>query len=392
MTGMNILFVTPFFLPQTGGVATYVEEIQRALRDRGHKVLVLRPGDSDSISPCPCNDDNSVFQFYMRPFWFSSSLIKGLVATIFYFLPTLWRLSRFLADHEIQLVCLEYPLPNVFYFALLRRVQCFKIVVGLHGDDVLSLHLLGRSEQWVVRKCIRNSDWVLAHSSSLLSQAEKIVGRLGPNRSYLPLGVDIKRLRAIAQTGGAFPGRPMCPYVLTVAKLYPRKGLDLLLEALHTVKNKVAGYCFAIAGDGPEDARLKQLAMDLNVNDIVLFLGEVPNLDVPKLLSQCEFFLLPSRSEPFGIVLLEAMAFGRAVLASHVGGIPEFVAHGQNGVLIPSCNTDVLGAEIVQMLADKESRSRLGMNGLKWVEQFDYRTLVLKYEQLFEKVLAANSH
>ena len=144
---MNILFVTPFFLPQTGGVATYVEEIQRALRDRGHKVLVLRPGDSDSISPCSNNDDASVFQFYMRPLWFSSNPIKGLAATLFYFLPTLWRLSRFLADHNVQLVCLEYPLPNVFYFPLLRLVKRFRIVVGLHGDDVLSLHLLKRGDQ-----------------------------------------------------------------------------------------------------------------------------------------------------------------------------------------------------------------------------------------------------
>lgn len=389
---MNILLVTPFSPPQTGGVATYVEEIQRSLRHRGHRILVLRPGDSDSISPYPYNGDGSVFQFYMRPMWFSSRPIKGLAATIFYFLPTLWRLSRFIADHEVQLVCLEYPLPNVFYFQVLRLVKNFKIVVGLHGDDVLSLHLLRRSEQWVVRKCIRSSDWVLAHSSSLLSQAEQFVGKLGPNRSYLPLGVDIEKLRATAQARKAFHGQPIAPYVLTIAKLYPRKGLDLLLQALHRVKNEVEGYSFVIAGDGPEEARLKQMAMDLKVNDIVLFLGEVPNLDIPKLLSQCEFFLLPSRSEPFGIVLLEAMAFGRAVLASNVGGIPEFVANGQNGVLVPSCNIDALASEIAQMLVDKERRNRLGMNGLQWVEQFDYRILILKYEQLFEKILTANSH
>ncbi len=388
---MNILFVTPFFLPQTGGVATYVEEIQRSLRDRGHKVLVLRPGDSDSISPCPYNDDGSVFQFYMRPMWFSSSPIKGLAATIFYFFPTLWRLSRFLADHDVQLVCLEYPLPNVFYFALLRLVKRFRIVVGLHGDDVLSLHLLSGGDQWVVKKCIRSSDWVLAHSSSLLSQAETIVGRLGPNRSYLPLGVDRGRLRTMAESRKDFHGQPVSPYVLTVAKLYPRKGLDVLLQALCQVKSKVAGYCFVIAGDGPEDARLKQMAVDLKVNDIVLFLGEVPNSDIPKLLSKCEFFLLPSRSEPFGIVLLEAMAFGRAILATNVGGIPEFVVNGQSGVLIPSCNSDVLASEIVQMLDDEEARRRLGMNGLKWVEQFDYPILVLKYEQLFETVLVTSS-
>ena len=59
--------------------------------------------------------------------------------------------------------------------------------------------------------------------------------------------------------------------------------------------------------------------------------------------------------------------------------------NGQNGVLIPSCNSDILASEIVQMLVDEETRSRLGMNGLKWVRQFDYPMLVLKYEQLLKK-------
>lgn len=389
---MNILLVTPFFYPQTGGVATYLEEIQRSLRDRGHHVVVLRPGDSDSISPCSHGEAGSVYQFYMRPMWFQSSPIKGLAATLYYFLPTLWRLSRFLSNHEIQLVCLEYPLPNVFYFLILRAWKSFKLVVGIHGDDVLSLHLLRRSEQWIVKKCIRGSDWLLAHSSSLLSQAVEIIGGLGPNRSHLPLGVDIGRLRAHACASMNYEVQTISPFVLTIAKLYPRKGLDILLLALNQIRHRLNGCRFVIAGDGPEEVRLQQMSVDLKVDDIVLFLGEVKNAEIPGLLSRCEFFLLPSRSEPFGIVLLEAMVFEKAILATNVGGIPEFVTTGQNGVLVPACDAQALASGIVQMLADKELRIRLGANGRNWVEQhFDYRVLAVRYERLFESILAGDS-
>ena len=385
---MNILFVTPFFPPQTGGVATYLDDIRRFLANRGHQVLVLRSGDSDSITPCPHVNDGVVYQFYMRPLWFPARPIKGVAATLSYFLPTLWKLARFLDEHQIELVCLEYPLPNVFYFQLLRFWKRFKLLVGMHGDDVLSLHLLRRTEQSLVRSCMRDNDWLLAHSSSLLSQAEKIIGGLGPNRSYLPYGIDAGRLRAMARDRQSHQVLPMSPYVLTVAKLHDRKGLDILLQAVHKIKSKVIGYQFVIAGDGPEEARLRKMSVDLKVDDIVLFLGEVQGQDIPGLISQCEFFLLPSRSEPFGIVLLEAMTFGKAIVATNVGGIPEFVTTGQNGILVPSCDSDSLASEIEHMLADKELRSRLGVNGLQLVEQqYDYRNLVVRYEQLFENIL-----
>ena len=130
---------------------------------------------SDSISPCPYQDDASVFQFYICADVVSSSPIKGLAATIFYLLPHAVEVSRFLAHHNVQLVCLEYPLP-----------QCVYISQSAHGlYSVLDcsrasrwwcvvLHLLG---WWPVGWWKVYSEVVifLAHSVSLLSRAETIV-------------------------------------------------------------------------------------------------------------------------------------------------------------------------------------------------------------------------
>ena len=93
-------------------------------------------------------------------------------------------------------------------------------------------------------------------------------------------------------------------------------------------------------------------------------------------------------SEPFGIVFLEAMTFGKAIIATNVGGIPEFVVEGFNGLLVPSEDSDVLAEKIELCIENQDVRERLGRNGLSVVEtQYDYGALILRYEWLYETIL-----
>lgn len=389
---MNILLVTPFFTPQTGGVATYLEDLRRFLGQRGHQVLVLRPGESDTIVRCPLNDDDKVYEFYMRGPWFPEAPLRGMVATGLYFIPTLFRLARFLRQHRIDLVCAEYPLPYMMYFILLRRWCRIKLLVGLHGDDVLSLHLLSKLDQAVVRALVRRGDRVLAHSASLLEQAEQVFGKVKVKGSYLPYGVECERIRERAMASRRREILQERPYILTVAKLYERKGLDILLEAVSRLKARLDGHRFLIIGDGPEESRLKRLAADLGIDQHVALLGEVPSREIPMWFQHCEFFVLPSRSEPFGIVLLEAMTLGKAVVATRVGGIPEFIKNRNTGLLVESGDSQALSEGILRLLQDHELRARLGKNGLQSVEtRYDYRQLVLRYEELFQSLCSGTA-
>ena len=387
---MNILLVTPFFPPQTGGVGTYLDDLRRHLSNRSHKVYVLRAGDTHRITPCPEHKDAWVYEFALRVLWYPNARIKGVIAFLVYLLPTLWRLAAFLRIHRIDVVSLEYPQPWMAYFYLVRFWMPIKVTVGLHGDDVLSLHLNCKHEQWLVRYMIRRADWVLAHSSSLLSQAERIVEKLSEDRSYIPYGVECERLRDQAISGECRVPVQSVGYVLTIAKLYPRKGIDILLQAISQLETKVPDLCFAIAGDGPDEQILKQMAQDLRVEHRVMFLGDIRSKDIPALVKNCEFFVLPSRSEPFGIVLLEAMTFGKAIIATKVGGIPEFVQDGFNGLLVPSEDSKALATKIDLCIEDHDLRERIGKNGLSVVEnQYDYGRLILRYERLYETILGS---
>ncbi|HZM87392.1 MAG TPA: glycosyltransferase, partial [Blastocatellia bacterium] len=205
------------------------------------------------------------------------------------------------------------------------------------------------------------------------------------NRSTLPYGVEMARLRALARISTDHFRLPPGPYILTVAKLRPHKGQDILLRAIKKLGAAAAGYRFVIVGDGPAAEAFKQLASQLGIADAIVFTGELQLHVICKLYEDCEFFVLPSRVEPFGIVLLEAMVFGKAVLATNVGGVKEFVHDGDNGVLVEPDNSDALAEQIGRLIVDRELRSRIGQNGRRLIEEkYDYGSVIRKYESLFQ--------
>lgn len=386
-SSMNLLFVTPFFTPQTGGVATYLEDLRRFLAQQGHNVCVLRLGEARSLQPCGVTRDSSVYELYLRDPWIAGAKIRSLMAFVLYFIPTMWTLVRFVREKRIQLVSLEYPLAFVLYFLVLRVLTGIKVVVGLHGDDVLSIDKLSRYERWIVSRSIQDADWVLAHSASLLHHTQERVGITPGRHSVLPCGIDCQQLRTHAAMLPPVGGRP---FLLTVAKLYRRKGIDVLLQALARIKQRLEAVAVLIVGDGPEREGLERSAGELGLVSIVRFVGDIPNAQVPAYFRDCQFFVLPSRSEPFGIVLLEAMTFGKAVLGTRVGGIPEFVTDGEAGLLVPSEDADALAAAILRLLEDVSCQERLGRQGLALVDRvYDYRQLVQRYEDLYAAVIGS---
>lgn len=381
---MNVLLVTPYYAPQVGGVSTYVAGLEQCLAGEGHQVFVLRLGSSHAIVPYSASEKPRVFELYLRSLWSAERPARAAIGFIANFIPTLVRLARFLRHRQIDVVSLEYPLACMAYFAIVKWWMRIKLLVGVHGSDLHLLHKAPEHEQQVLRWLFRKADWVLAHSAHMLRDAERILGQRYTNSSHLPCWVDVAQLRQTAALG---PKPPVAgPYILTVAKLYPRKGLDILIQAVQQLSAKTA-LRFVIAGDGPEQERLQTLAAQLGVQDRIVFLGDVGSEQIPGLMQHCEFFVLPSRSEPFGIVLLEAMTFCKAIVATKVGGIPEFVKHGVNGLLCDSEDSSVLAQHIEQLISDPTLRQTLGANGKQAVEaEYDQNVLSKRYEQLYRTV------
>lgn len=197
-------------------------------------------------------------------------------------------------------------------------------------------------------------------------------------------GIDLSRFSA-----GAVLPRTDRPCGIHVARLvYPTKDQRSLLQAIRLVVDQVPTFRFLVVGDGPYRAELEQLRATLQLTENVELLGQ--RTDVSQLLAQSDFFVLSSLYEGLSLTLLEAAATGLPIVATRVGGNPEVVEHGVNGLLVPPKDPVKLAEAMVQLIRQPLQAGDMGRAGrAKMVEQFDLRRTVAKYETLYRQ-LAAN--
>jgi glycosyltransferase involved in cell wall biosynthesis len=158
------------------------------------------------------------------------------------------------------------------------------------------------------------------------------------------------------------------PVLLAVGRLSPEKAHADLLRAIAVWKGRSpsAALRLVILGDGPERERLRSLSQALGIVDLVVWAGTTSN--VPLYYSLADIFVLPSRSEGSPNALLEAMMAGLPVITTAVGGVPEIVHSGVNGVLVPAADIQGMAKRIAEMLQDENLRKEFGARGHAWVE------------------------
>jgi glycosyltransferase involved in cell wall biosynthesis len=174
----------------------------------------------------------------------------------------------------------------------------------------------------------------------------------------------------------------------TVARLVWFKGLHDLVAAAPAVVKAFPQTVFVLVGDGPQRDHLEHEANELGVAANFIFLGE--RHDVPSLLRGFDLFVLPSVSEGLPITILEAMAAGKAVIATEVGGVPELVEHGVTGLLVPPRDPTALGAALISLLGDRPRRSAMGRSGRQRLARaFNAERMVAETDALFQRLLRA---
>jgi phosphatidylinositol alpha-1,6-mannosyltransferase len=178
-----------------------------------------------------------------------------------------------------------------------------------------------------------------------------------------------------------------------VGRLAEKKGLEYLIKAFPEVLSRHPDACLQVVGDGPLRDDLKRLASHLGLGGQVQFVGGQPPSDVPRWYSRCRVFLLPSvvaRSgdvEGLPVVLLEAMAAGRPVVATSVGGIPEVVIHRRTGLLVEPESHTALARAINELLDSQAAAEKMGEVARRWVRRkFDWRNVAAGYASLLTEV------
>jgi glycosyltransferase involved in cell wall biosynthesis len=170
-------------------------------------------------------------------------------------------------------------------------------------------------------------------------------------------GVDLARLDAAAASRDGLSALGEVPVVACIARLEPVKGVEHLVRAAALVE----GAVFAVAGTGSLESRLREIAASQRGGSRVEFLGDVPS--AAALMMRADVVVVPSLSEAFGLVAAEAMALGRPLVATRVGGLPEVIDDGETGLLVDAGDPSVLADAIRRCLEDRELAARLGAAG-----------------------------
>ena len=220
---------------------------------------------------------------------------------------------------------------------------------------------------------------------------EHLVQRIGRPGQWLPIfsGIDCSPYEGAREnrerTRRDLGIGPDDLLVGTVGRLEPVKGFAYFVEAAHAIAYAAHNARFIIVGDGSLERRLRQQA--LNLGGSIRFLGHRD--DVPDLMAAMDVFVLPSLNEGMGRVLLEAGAAGVPAVATAVGGVPDIVADGKTGLLVPPRDAAAIAKAVIDLAGDAERRARMGEAGRAFVvPDYSLETMVRQIESLYKKLAA----
>jgi glycosyltransferase involved in cell wall biosynthesis len=249
--------------------------------------------------------------------------------------------------------------------------------------------------------------WALQAADAILAishyTAEKVVEIQGvaPSRvQILPLALDPSFLASLGETAltNGLPAKyPRGRIILSVTRLAASegyKGIDTVIQALPRLRSAVPDVKYVVIGDGDDRPRLEQLSREAGIGDCVHFVGRLDGAS-PELRAcyrNCDVFVLPSKGEGFGLVFLEAMAYGKPVVGGAHGGALDVIEDGKTGFLVPHGDVPGLAGALEKLLIDAELRRRLGEQGrARVLSQFCFDSFQARLERIVAEMCAAKS-
>jgi len=366
---IRILMFTPSFLPLTGGMEVKIYEISRWLVEHGNQVflMTIRRGRS----PRRENLDGI--------------LIERFVLTGPFAMP---RLIQLILTKKIDVVHVHWSRWKTGLLAVLATKLTGKpVMLGLAGDDVYTPADPERRPGLIYMRIVKTADLLVTTSEDLKRRA---VGKGFPrNAVAIPQGIDTEKFnpRVSGRTVRERLGWQENPIVMAAARLIERKGVAYLVDAFPSVLRRIPEARLMVAGEGPERRRLEAKAEALGLSGSVVFLGVIPYREVPAYYAACDVFVHIPTYEAMPHVIYEAMATGKPVVASRVGGIVEVIENGKDGLLVePSAPSETAEA-IVRLIEDRRLARRLGEAALKKIRgRYTWDIIAGHYLRLYRQI------
>lgn len=352
-----------------GGAENHLVELVRGQRAGGHEVAVAYlKGDGywhGLLESLGCRVQALGLRYYgdLRPLFALRWLIKAFAPEVLH----------------------AHMPPAELYTALARQGLARQpMVISKHNDEPF---YRGPGERWLTEWVARQASSVVAISGAVNRYFAGGYKAVAPKLRTIHYGIEARAFaevdpQAVAALRAEWGVGPDEVLIGTVARLAPQKALHVMIEGFSRYGG--AGARLVIVGRGPLEASLRALAAELGLGDRLVFAGY--REDVPTCMHAFDVFALSSLYEGFGLVLIEAMAAAKPVIATAVSAIPEIVVPGETGLLVPSGDAAAIARAIAE-LADAPTRERLGQNGQRRVrEHFDHGPMVERTLSLYQEI------
>jgi D-inositol-3-phosphate glycosyltransferase len=252
------------------------------------------------------------------------------------------------------------------------------------------------------QKVIDAADKIVIATPAEQSQLEFLYQAPTNKMEIIPPGVDTSKFYPIpADEAKEVIGiSPKDRMLLFVGRIEPLKGVDILMQAISKLhkNNEIDGcphYLVIVGGNvdaegcdmDTEMTRLMSMRSDLDLKDLVVFLGKRDQDTLPYYYSAAEIVIMPSHYESFGMVALEAMACGTPVIASQVGGLAYLVQDGKTGFVVPNNDPDILSEKIKELVCNEELRTEMGKNANIYAQDYDWHKITERTISLYQKTL-----
>ncbi len=377
---MTRLLISEIFPPRIGGSGRWYWELFRRLP---RQEWVIAAGAAPGQESFDNTHDLRVARLPLSMRRWGLKSLTGLRG----YQRAIRALLRLVRQEEIREVYCGRCVPEGVMALALKLWAGLPYACFVHGEEGAPT---GREYNWLVRRVFRNAEFLVANTKNTMrlmredwAVPESRLRQLYPGvdtTRFIPAEPDPTVRQALGWTDRLV--------ILTVSRLQLRKGHDQMIRALRSISQAVPTALYAIAGDGDERDRLEKLVVAEGLERHVQFLGEQDEQQLVRCYQQCDLFVLPNRQvgkdlEGFGLVLLEAQACGKPVVAGLSGGTSETMAIPATGYVVPCDEPHELAQIVTQLLLDTELRARVGAAARDWgVAHVDWDVLALQAERL----------
>jgi phosphatidylinositol alpha-1,6-mannosyltransferase len=388
---MNTVLLSELFPPRTGGSSRWFWEVYRRLPRARYRIVAGEDARQEAFDAA---HDLAVTRM---PLTLRSWGI-GSLRSLWDYGRAVRRLGRLVRRERIGIIHCGRCLPEGLMARMLKSWRGVSYGCYVHGEE-MNYASGSRELACLARWVLRGADFLIANSRNTESILREQWNVPAERIQMLHPGVDTERFvpaeRDLAERQRLGWGER--PVVLTVGRLQKRKGHDRMILALHAIKKTIPNVLYAVVGDGEERGFLSELVASEKLDDCVQFLGEVGDAGLVKCYQQCDLFALPNRQvgqdiEGFGMVLVEAQACGKPVLAGASGGTAETMRIPDTGLVVDCEGPERLADAVIELLRDGERLADMGRAGRQWaVEHFDWAVLARQAGRLFQDEEAPES-